>query len=157
MSFLVLKWWNAIPIPDWVVFVLFRNNGFIRQSEIRYTTWWLRWTESYRPCSTPSDGYTWQSGWTLSSIATNKALFIRKMLISFLFLHENICCGYSLEAPRWGTSNEYPQHMFLERNKKNIMWIPPLSCSYAFIPKFLKWTLPFLNLDFSTDANRVSV
>ena len=24
-----------------------------------------------------------------------------------LFLHENICCGYSLEAPLEGTSNEY--------------------------------------------------
>ena len=53
------------------------------------------------------------------------------MLISFLFLSENICCGYSLEAPRWGASNEYPQHMFLSRNKENIMWIPPLICSYA--------------------------
>ena len=28
-------------------------------------------------------------------------------LIFFLFLHENICCGYSLEAPRRGASNEY--------------------------------------------------
>ena len=27
---------------------------------------------------------------------------------------------YSLEAPCQGTSNEYPQHMFLWRNKKNI-------------------------------------
>ena len=25
---------------------------------------------------------------------------------------------YSLEAPHWGTSNEYPQHMFSWRNKK---------------------------------------
>ena len=31
----------------------------------------------------------------------------------FLFLHENICCGYSLEAPRQGASNEYPQHVFV--------------------------------------------
>ena len=38
---------------------------------------------------------------------------------------------YSLEAPRQGTSNEYPQHMFSLRNKKNIMWMPPLICSYA--------------------------
>ena len=37
-----------------------------------------------------------------------------------LFVHENICCGYSLEAPRRGTSNEYPQHMFSWTNKKNI-------------------------------------
>ena len=37
-----------------------------------------------------------------------------------LFLHENICCGYSLEVPQWGTSNEYPQHMFSWKNKKNV-------------------------------------
>ena len=53
------------------------------------------------------------------------------MLISFLFLHENICCGYSLEAPHRGASNEYPQHMFSWRNKKSIIWIPPLICSYG--------------------------
>ena len=52
------------------------------------------------------------------------------MLITFLFLDKNICCGYSLEAPHRGASNEYPQHMFLSRNKKNIMWIPSLICSY---------------------------
>ena len=28
--------------------------------------------------------------------------------------------GYSLEAPNWGTSNGYPQHMLLWRNEKNI-------------------------------------
>ena len=36
----------------------------------------------------------------------------------FLFLHKNICCGYSLEVPWQGTFNEYPQHMFLWRSKK---------------------------------------
>ena len=29
--------------------------------------------------------------------------------------HKNICCGYSLEGPYWGPSNEYLQHMFLWR------------------------------------------
>ena len=47
-----------------------------------------------------------------------KRMFIR--LIFFLLLHENLCCGYSLEAPHGGASNEYPQHMFLWRNKKTI-------------------------------------
>ena len=28
-------------------------------------------------------------------------------LIFFLFPHENICCGYSLEVPQGGISNEY--------------------------------------------------
>ena len=30
----------------------------------------------------------------------------------FLFLLKNIDCGYSLEPPRRGGSNEYPQSMF---------------------------------------------
>ena len=32
---------------------------------------------------------------------------------------QNIDCGYSLEPPRRGGSNEYPQSMFLSRNKRN--------------------------------------
>ena len=32
---------------------------------------------------------------------------------------QNIDCWYSLEPPRRGGSNEYPQSMFLSRNKKN--------------------------------------
>ena len=32
---------------------------------------------------------------------------------------QNIDCGYSLEPPRRGGSNEYPQSMFLSKNKKN--------------------------------------
>ena len=67
---------------------------------------------------------------------------------------------YSLEAPWQGASNEYPQHMFLWRNKKNIMWIPPLICSYdpscnrkavglksgLVVPKTLKMVLAALSL-----------
>ena len=48
----------------------------------------------------------------------------------FLISAQNIDCGYSLEPPRRGgsneypqlmarRSNEYPQSMFLSRNKKN--------------------------------------
>ena len=40
-----------------------------------------------------------------------------KILIFFNISAQNIDCGYSLE-PRGG-SNEYPQSMFLSRNKKN--------------------------------------
>ena len=31
----------------------------------------------------------------------------------FYISAQNIDCGYSLEPPRWGGSNEYPQSMFL--------------------------------------------
>ena len=44
-----------------------------------------------------------------------------KVLISFLFLHKNVCCGYSLEVPQRGTSDEYPQHTFLWRNKEYLL------------------------------------
>ena len=37
----------------------------------------------------------------------------------FRIYAQNIDCGYSLEPPRWGGSNEYPQSMVLSRNKKN--------------------------------------
>ena len=40
--------------------------------------------------------------------------------IIFLISAQNIDCGYSLEPPRQGGSNEYPQSMFFSRNKKNI-------------------------------------
>ena len=32
---------------------------------------------------------------------------------------QNIDCGYSLEPPRRGGSNEYPHSKFLSKNKKN--------------------------------------
>ena len=41
----------------------------------------------------------------------------------FLISAQNIDCGYSLEPPRRGGSNEYQQSMFLSRNKK-IMYTP---------------------------------
>ena len=35
------------------------------------------------------------------------------VLLFLLFLLKNIDCGYSLEPPRRGGSNEYPQSMFM--------------------------------------------
>ena len=39
--------------------------------------------------------------------------------------------GTALEAPWWGTSSEYPHHIFSWRNKKNITCIPHLIWSYV--------------------------
>ena len=44
---------------------------------------------------------------------------------------QNIGCGYSLEPPRRGGSNEYPQSMFLSRNKKNNVY--PCKPQFYFI------------------------
>ena len=44
---------------------------------------------------------------------------------------QNIDCGYSLEPPQRGGSNEYPQSMFLSRNKKNNVY--PCKPQFYFI------------------------
>ena len=61
-------------------------------------------------------------GYPLLSVA----MFLQQQNTDFfsLFHDENMWC--SLEAPPRGSSNEYPQHMFLWRNRKNIIWIPAL-------------------------------
>ena len=64
---------------------------------------------------------SWQIRWA-KSVRREAELQIRGGIhtIFFLFFHENISCGYSIEAPRQGASNEYRQHMFSWRNKKDI-------------------------------------
>ena len=61
--------------------------------------------------------------------------------INFLISAQNIDCGYSLEPPCRGGSNEYPQSVFLSRNKKNIRFF------------YLK-TFIFLVVKFSVYLNR---
>ena len=46
------------------------------------------------------------------NFTTKKVNFQIKILIFFHISAQNIDCGYSLEPPRWGGSNEYPQSMF---------------------------------------------
>ena len=36
------------------------------------------------------------------------------------------CCGYLLEAPLWGASNEYPKHVFVEKYEKCLLDTTPL-------------------------------
>ena len=48
-----------------------------------------------------------------------KAIFRIKNSDIFHIYAQNIDCEYSLEPPRRGGSNEYPQSMFLSRNNKN--------------------------------------
>ena len=49
---------------------------------------------------------------------------------------QNIDCGYSLEPPRRGGSNEYPQSMFLNRNKKNNVY--PCKPQFYYIKRGFK-------------------
>ena len=53
------------------------------------------------------------------NFTTKKWKFSAKISDIFHDYAQNIDCGYSLEPPRRGGSNEFPQSMFLSRNKKN--------------------------------------
>ena len=46
--------------------------------------------------------------------------FMRNKLIFFLIFAQNIDCGYTLETPRQGGSNEYPQSMFWSKKIRKI-------------------------------------
>ena len=52
----------------------------------------------------------------------------KKKSVIFHISAQNIDCGYSLEPPRRGGSNEYPQSMFFSRNNKNNVY----SCKPQF-------------------------
>ena len=51
---------------------------------------------------------------------SNQDLFARKLTF-FLFLEENLRCGYSWEAPYWGASHEYPQRMISHMVSHNLV------------------------------------
>ena len=57
-----------------------------------------------------------------------KENFQKKIFDMFLIFAQNIDCGYKLEPPRRGGSNEYPQSMFWGKNKKKYV--------YPCIPQF---------------------
>ena len=52
-------------------------------------------------------------------LALKIANFQLKNFDIFLIFAQNIDCGYTLEPPRRGGSNEYPQSTFWSKNKKN--------------------------------------
>ena len=62
-------------------------------------------------------------------------LWFTGVYIIFLFCSKNLDCGYSLEPPRRGGSNEYPQSMF---------WVEIWKIS-----EFLSWNFQFLVVKFS--------
>ena len=54
------------------------------------------------------------------SAEKRKCKFHQKKLNIFLVFAQNIDCGCTLEPPRRGGSNGYPQSMFWSKNKKKI-------------------------------------
>ena len=54
--------------------------------------------------------------------------FYQKNVDIFLIFAQNIDCGYTLELPRQGSSNKYPQSMFWSKNKMSRIMRKPDFC-----------------------------
>ena len=52
------------------------------------------------------------------------------------------CCGYSLEVPQRGNSNEYPQHMFCGEIRKILIWLLLLSGVIFSMKQAFPWNGP---------------
>ena len=81
-------------------------------------------------------GYIWYAIWYAKRVYENtpiqiywkyynqkKENFRKKDSDIFPISVQNIDCGYSLELPRRGGSNEYPQSMFISKIRK-LMYTP---------------------------------
>ena len=113
----------------------------------------LSWVEheksfiTWRPEQVHFTGDVTKKCWLNSKKCRSKFLircyFQSKSIDNFLISPGNICCGYLLEAPGRGTFNEYQQHMFLWRNKKNTYLIPmrsdALFCGTLFVCVEVLW------------------
>ena len=71
------------------------------------------------------------------NFTTKKRNFSDKSSDIFHISAQNIDCGYSLEPPWRGGSNEYPQSMFLSRNKKTNVY--PCKTWFYDIKVGFKW------------------
>ena len=83
--------------------------------------------------------------------ATGLQLRVRNRNLIFLFLNQNICCGYSKEPSQWDGSFEHPKHKLKLMGKKIftiLLWNPcssklmceHTSCSYSVQPSL--WDFP---------------
>ena len=107
-----------------------KNNVYPCKPQFYYTKWGLRGSKlygyvfvmvrsgllfpSYRVIITKTYLFNYMENFT-----TKKREKIDKNTDIFHISAQNIDCGYTLEPPHRGGSNEYSQSLFLSRNKKN--------------------------------------
>ena len=74
-------------------------------------------------------------------------IYINILQNSFLITRQKHMLWYSLEAPWRGASNEYPQHMFSSRKKKNIgtFWWKKSALSRAMVAIIINYAKVITN------------
>ena len=118
------------------------------------------------PCKQTYNMISFKRKPAYSYIASDKTVFIfNQKLIFFFLLHENVCCGYSLEVllfpqkhgyslemPHWGTSNEYPRFC---GKRKIFSWYfllpePMYTVTQKYIAKIIVWCFTSLSTLFKS-------
>ena len=83
---------------------------------------------------------SWNSkkhSWLQVFVAPGPQIRVRNWKLFFLFLNQNVCCGYLKEPSRWDGSFENPKHMFKLMDKKIITILRLnflLNCPYKRSP-----------------------
>ena len=95
-------YWRYAKIPIRLLFCISSRqeykSPFLLAMSVYIDRHWVSWYKSV--------------GWNRGKQPYFQSPWISRKTTLFLYLQDNICCWYSLEAPRRGASNEYPQHTF---------------------------------------------
>ena len=79
--------------------------------------------------------------------SSNKDFLQPKITDIFPISPQNICCGYSLEVPPWGTSNENPQHVYMKNYfTRHHFYLEICDYSSTSIFTVCLWTLQHLRV-----------
>ena len=92
--------------------------------------------------------------YTTYTTFTGPKIWVRNEKLFFLFLKQNICCGYSKEPSHWDGSFEHPKHMYKLMDKKIIAilrWKILLNWPYEL---YVKQTYENTFFDCSGSAHR---
>ena len=102
---LALYWFNTGKRSDWLMNCWLEHKASIEEKHIVYITYITLWWK-YKKIIT-----------ILHSI-TGLQISVCNQKIIFLFLYQNMCCGYSKELSQWDGSFEHPKHMLTLTAKK---------------------------------------
>ena len=81
-------------------------------------TWMIQWLISAAPYLPIMNSCLFKYMYTENFTSKKNENFQTKNSDFFYISAQNIYCGYSLEPPRWGGSNDYPQSIFWAEIRK---------------------------------------
>ena len=109
--------WKKVPYLELCITIL-----VLKFKRISFTAWmWLKTAVEVADSVDPDEmTHSVLSDLRLNCLFKLVCPILRVNMVN-CFSVKNICHRHSLEMPHWGTYNEFLQHIFLRRNKENII------------------------------------